>query len=151
MEGIWQGLVNWSSSQTHVLWSYEASGQICGLISSFISNTWLQMFLGIKSLKGYPINTGVQQGSTLGPTLFLLHIARCYFRIFFCVVVDFIIFPKRVIVLQVYHVTLSFFSKHGKPYFTQFWMIRDNVKAAWAYWNKSGQHFFNLLLILLQS
>ena len=44
------------------------------LISSFLSNRQLRVILGGKSSQEYPVNAGVSQGSTIGPTLFLLHI-----------------------------------------------------------------------------
>ena len=61
----------WSSSQTS---SYGISGQIFGLISSFLSNRRLWVVLDGKSSQEYPVNAGVPQGSILGPTLFLLNI-----------------------------------------------------------------------------
>ena len=45
-----------------------------GLISSFLSSRWLWVVLDRKSWQEYPANTGVLQGSVLGPTLFLLYI-----------------------------------------------------------------------------
>ena len=50
------------------------SGQIFGLISSFLSNRWLRVVLYGKSSREYPINAGVPQSSVLGPTLFPLYI-----------------------------------------------------------------------------
>ena len=50
------------------------SGQIFGLISSFLSNRWLQVVLDGKSSQEYSVNTGVPQGSILGPSFFLLYI-----------------------------------------------------------------------------
>ena len=51
--------------------SYRISGQIFGLISSFLSNRWLRVTLHEKSSQEYPVNAGVPQGFILGPTLFL--------------------------------------------------------------------------------
>ena len=53
---------------------YGISGQIFGLVSSFLSNRWLQVVLDGKSSQEYLVNAGVPQWSILGPTLFLLYI-----------------------------------------------------------------------------
>ena len=64
----------WHAGLLHKLKSYGISGQIFGLISSFLSNRRLQVVLDGKSSQEYPVNAGVPQGSILGPTLFLSHI-----------------------------------------------------------------------------
>ena len=64
----------WYAGLLHKLKSYGISGQIFGLISSFLSNKRLRMVLDGKSSQEYSVNAGVPQGSILGPTLFLLYI-----------------------------------------------------------------------------
>ena len=53
---------------------YGISGQIFGLISSFLSNRWYWVILDEKSLQDNRVNTGFSQGSILLLTLFLLYI-----------------------------------------------------------------------------
>ena len=62
----------WHAGLLHKLKSYGISGQIFGLISSFLSNRRLRVVLDGKSSQEYPVN--VPQGSILGPTLFLPYI-----------------------------------------------------------------------------
>ena len=50
------------------------SGQIFGLVYSFLSNRRLGVVLDGKSSQEYPVNVGVPHPSILGPTLFLLYI-----------------------------------------------------------------------------
>ena len=64
----------WHTGFLHKLRFYGISGQIFGLISSFLSNRWLRVVLDGKSSQEYPVNAGVPQRSILGPTLFLLYL-----------------------------------------------------------------------------
>ena len=64
----------WHADLLHKLKSYGISGQIFGLISSFLSNRRLRVVLNGKFSQEYPVNARVPQGSILGPTLFLLYI-----------------------------------------------------------------------------
>ena len=57
----------WHAGLLHKLKSYGISGQIFGLISSFLSNKRLRVVLDGKSTQEYPVNAGVSQGSILGP------------------------------------------------------------------------------------
>ena len=63
----------WHAGILHKL-TYGISGQIFGLISSFLSNRQLRVVLDGNSSQEYPVNAGVPQVSILGPTLFLLYI-----------------------------------------------------------------------------
>ena len=64
----------WYVGLLHKPKSYGNSGQIFGLILSYLSNKWLRVALDGKSSQEYPVNVQVSQGSILGPTLFLLYI-----------------------------------------------------------------------------
>ena len=55
--------------------SYGISGQIFGLISSFLRCRRLPVVLEGKSSQVYLVNTGVPQSSILGPIPFLLYIS----------------------------------------------------------------------------
>ena len=66
----------WHTGLLHKLKSYRISGQLFGLISSFLSNRQFWVVLDGKSWKGYPVNAGVSQGSILDPTLFLQYISH---------------------------------------------------------------------------
>ena len=64
----------WHVGLLHKLTSYGISGQIFGLISSFLSNRQLRVVLDGKSSQEYPVNARVPQGTILDPALFLLYI-----------------------------------------------------------------------------
>ena len=64
----------WHAGLLHKLKSYGISGQIFGLISSFLSNRWLRVVLDGKSSQEHPVNARVPQDSILSPTLFLQYI-----------------------------------------------------------------------------
>ena len=61
--------------------SYGISGQIFGLISSFLSNRWLWVGLDGKSLQEYPVNAEVLQGSIFC-IHFFIHQWPCNFVIY---------------------------------------------------------------------
>ena len=58
----------WHAGLLHKLKSYGISGQIFGLIFSFLSNRQLWVVLNGKSSQEYPVNAGVFLGSILGCT-----------------------------------------------------------------------------------
>ena len=64
----------WHAGLLHKLKFYGISGQMFGLVSSFLSNRRLRVVLDGKSSQEYPVNAGGSQGSILDPTLFLLYI-----------------------------------------------------------------------------
>ena len=64
----------WHADLLHKLKSYGISGQIFGLISSFLSNRRLRVVLNGKFSQEYPVSARVPQGSIFSPTLFLLYI-----------------------------------------------------------------------------
>ena len=64
----------WHAGLLHKLKSYGISGQIFGLISSFLSNRQLGEILDGKSSQEYPVKDGNSQSSILGPTLVWLYI-----------------------------------------------------------------------------
>ena len=56
----------WRAGLLHKFKSYGISGQVCGLIFSFLSNRRLQVVQDGKSSREYPVNAGVPQGPFLG-------------------------------------------------------------------------------------
>ena len=55
----------WHAGLLHKLKSYGISGQIYGLISSFLSNRELRVVLDGKSSQEYPVNVGVPKGAPI--------------------------------------------------------------------------------------
>ena len=58
MQGFWQGLLDWFSSQNQILWNFN--------------NRRLWVILDRKPLRKYPVNAGFPRGSILGPIFFLM-------------------------------------------------------------------------------
>ena len=64
------------------------SGQIFGLISSFLSNRLLWVVLDGKSAQEYPVKARVRQGSILSPTFFLLNTLMTFLMILSVILVS---------------------------------------------------------------
>ena len=64
----------WHAGLLHKLKAYGISGSIFELISSFLSDRRIKVVLDGQSSTEYTVNSGVPQGSVLGPTLFLIFI-----------------------------------------------------------------------------
>ena len=62
----------WHAGLFRRLKSYGISGQVFGLISSFLSHIQIQVVLDGNFLQKYPFNVRAPPGSILGRTLFLL-------------------------------------------------------------------------------
>ena len=64
----------WHAGLLLKLRSYGISSLIFDLISSLLSNRRFRVVLDGKSSQEYPVNAGFPQGSTPGPTPFLLYV-----------------------------------------------------------------------------
>ena len=64
----------WHSGLIHKLKAYGVSGQVLSIIRSFLSSRLIRVVLDGQSSVDYTINSGVPQGSILGPILFLIFI-----------------------------------------------------------------------------
>ena len=63
----------WHTGLLHKLHSYGVSGRMLAIISAFLSNRKLKVVLEGQSSPTRSINSGVPQGSVLGPSLFLVY------------------------------------------------------------------------------
>ena len=64
----------WHAGFLHKMKSYVISGKVLNIIKSFLSGRKMKVVLDGHSSNCYSINSGVPQGSVLGPTLFLIFI-----------------------------------------------------------------------------
>ena len=64
----------WHAGLLHKMKSYGISGEVLNIIKSFLSGRQTKVVLDGYSSNCYSINSGVPQGSVLGPTLFLIFI-----------------------------------------------------------------------------
>ena len=64
----------WHHGLLHKLKSYGVTGRMLSIISAFLSNRKLKVVLDGQSSPTCTVNSGVPQGSVLGPTLFLVYI-----------------------------------------------------------------------------
>ena len=64
----------WHKGLLHKLKTYGITGPYYEMISNFLTNRQIKVLLDGESFSVFLINSGVPQGSILGPTLFLLFI-----------------------------------------------------------------------------
>ena len=90
----------WRASLLYKFMFYRVSGQLFGLISSFLSNRRLREVLDGRSLQEYPVNDGVLQGSTPWPTLLLVLVLPCYTSRTFLMMLSVILLSMPMILLS---------------------------------------------------
>ena len=83
----------WHAGLLHKLKSYGVSGQIFGLISSFLSNRLLRVIVDGKSSQEYSVNFEFAQGSILCPAFY-------YTLMTFLLIVSVILLSMLMIVLS---------------------------------------------------
>ena len=85
----------WDAGLPHKRKSYKISGQVFGLISSFLSIRKLQVVMNEKSSQEYPVNAAVSQGSILAPIL------SYYTLMTFLVMLSVILLSMLIILLSI--------------------------------------------------
>ena len=94
----------WHAGLFHKLKSYGISGQIFGLISSFLSNRRLRVVLDGKSSQAYPVNVGVLK------VLFLLLYFSYYTLMIFLTMLSVILLSMLMILPSIlYYSVLLYF------------------------------------------
>ena len=64
----------WHRGLLHKLKSYGVDERAYNILENYLSNRQQRVLLNRQSSSWLPINTGVPQGSVLGPLLFLIYI-----------------------------------------------------------------------------
>ena len=90
----------WHAGPLHKLKSYRTSSKIFGLISSFLSNRRLRVVVDGKISQEYLVNTGVPQGSILGPTFFCYTLMTFLTMLFVILLSMLMILPSILTVIR---------------------------------------------------
>ena len=104
----------WHAGLLLKLKSYGISGQIFGLISSFLSNRWLWVVLDGKSSEAYPVNVGVLK------VLFLVLHFFYYTLMIFLMMLPVILLSMLMILLSILYYSILLYSL----FWTWIWSTR---------------------------